>query len=124
MNYLVPLVIGGVYLLARPVRSRYYDMSVFDSPDAPGSGRGMNRKFIRKIDRSIDEIGYVPTVTSGVRTEQHNHNVGGVYGSWHIFGRGLDWIIPAYDVARVMQILRKNGLTAVWEGDHLHVELD
>jgi zinc D-Ala-D-Ala carboxypeptidase len=53
------------------MRLEYFHISEFDSPDEPGSGAGMSRKFLRMLDeaRGIANVPFV--ITSGFRTPQH-----------------------------------------------------
>jgi len=69
---------------------RYFKPKEFDSPDKPGSGMGMHWELVSKLDSIRSTIGQPLQVTSGIRTEEHNAEVGGVDGSAHTEGYGVD----------------------------------
>jgi hypothetical protein len=77
-------VVGTVVLIRRRSKNKV-DLSVFDSPDIPGSGKCMNKDFIKKLQK-IEEITKLPIfdwINSGARSPRHNKRVGGVRSSAH-----------------------------------------
>ena len=61
------------------------DLSVFDSPDRPGSGRCMDPTFIRLLQR-LEKVTRLPIfkmINSGARSDYWNSKVGGVANSSH-----------------------------------------
>ena len=72
------------------MRLEYFHISEFDSPDEPGSGAGMSRKFLRMLDEARG-IANVPfKINSGYRTVSHNKKVGGSENSSHLIGVAAD----------------------------------
>lgn len=61
------------------------DLSVFDSPDIPGSGNCMDRKLIFMLQQLEARTGYpiFSWINSGARSPFHNKKVGGVSNSSH-----------------------------------------
>ena len=61
------------------------DLSVFDSPDAPGSGNCMDRRLIAMLYNLSVKTGYpiFSWINSGARSEAQNRKVGGVRNSSH-----------------------------------------
>ncbi len=61
------------------------DLSVFDSPDQPGSGRCMDRRFIWMLLRLQKEtdLPIFKWINSGARSAYWNSKVGGVNNSAH-----------------------------------------
>lgn len=61
------------------------DLSVFDSPDMPGSGNCMDRSLLMTLDALSKRTGYpiFDWINSGVRSESHNRKVGGASRSSH-----------------------------------------
>lgn len=69
---------------------RFFKSSEFDSPDEPGSGERMQRDFMWRLD-DIRKLVDVPLIiSSGIRSEAHNKEVGGVDGSSHVDGWAAD----------------------------------
>jgi len=105
---------------------KYFEYEEFDSPDVQGSGQLMDPKLLEMIDEVREIYGKPIRVTSGYRTEAHNHKVGGVSSSSHL--KGL-----AIDVACVKSDDRFEMLTALLEvgfnrigvaGSFIHVDID
>lgn len=61
------------------------DLSVFDSPDLPGSGSCMDRRLIFMLQQLEARTGYpiFSWINSGARSPSHNRKVGGVSNSSH-----------------------------------------
>jgi len=61
------------------------DLSVFDSPDIPGSGNCMDRQLIFMLQQLEARTGYpiLEWINSGARSPAHNTKVGGVSNSSH-----------------------------------------
>ncbi len=77
-------VIGTIVVIRKRSKSEV-DLSVFDSPDIPGSGRCMDKEFIQKLQK-IEKITKLPIfkmINSGARSPRHNKKVGGVRSSAH-----------------------------------------
>ena len=64
---------------------RAIDLSVFDSPDLPGSGNCMDRQLIFMLQQLEARTGYpiFEWINSGARSPSHNSKVGGVSISSH-----------------------------------------
>ncbi len=90
------LLMGGAFLAFRLSRSNSksrthgrngiaVDLSVFDSPDMPGSGNCMDRRLIAMLHNLSVKTGYpiFSWINSGARSEAHNRKVGGVRNSSH-----------------------------------------
>lgn len=69
---------------------RYFKLSEFDSPDAPGSGKNMKPPLLVKLDYARSLAGIPFVITSGYRTKSHNKKVGGVSNSSHLAGWAVD----------------------------------
>ena len=61
------------------------DLSIFDSPDVPGSGNCIDRKLLSMLKALEAKTGYpiFSWINSGVRSDFHNKMVGGVANSSH-----------------------------------------
>ena len=106
---------------------KYFKISEFDSPDAPGSGAGMDRHFLELLDRAREDAGIPFVITSGFRTVRHNAGLkGSTPNSAHLSGRAADiraltgrdkWLIVAAAV--------RNGIRRIGIGrNFVHVDND
>ena len=50
--------------------------------------------LVKNLNKIRKRLGKPIVITSGVRCEQHNRDVGGVEGSLHLYGRAVDIKIP------------------------------
>ena len=85
-------IAGSLILLLMLGRSayRYFRLSEFDSPDEPGSGSRMQKSTLAMLDKARGISGIPFVILSGVRTEEHNAEVGGVDSSAHVRGYAAD----------------------------------
>lgn len=67
------------------IKQQSVDLSVFDSPDLPGSGNCMDRQLIFMLQQLEARTGYpiFEWVNSAARSPSHNRKVGGVSNSSH-----------------------------------------
>lgn len=80
------------------------DLSVFDSPDQPGSGSCMDPGFIRML-REVERMSAYPVfanINSGARSPAHNRKVGGAARSSHLIPvcRAADIHTPSREVQK------------------------
>lgn len=68
----------------------HFSLKEFDSPDAPGSSRHMDKTFLNRLDAARDMCSFPWVITSGFRTAKHNAKVGGVPSSAHTRGYAAD----------------------------------
>ena len=54
---------------------RYFQLSEFDSPDAPGSGAKMDKEFLAMIDEARHLAGVPFKINSGYRTQAHHNSL-------------------------------------------------
>lgn len=73
---------------------RYFTLTEFDSPDAPGSGEKMDAAFLAMLDEARELAGVPFHITSGFRTVAHNKKVGGAAKSSHTVGCAADIATP------------------------------
>ena len=67
------------------VESRDIDLSIFDSPDSPGSGSCIDGRLLSMLRQLESNTGYpiFSWINSGVRSDYWNRKVGGVSNSSH-----------------------------------------
>ena len=89
------------------------------------SSKNKQVKFIDFVIAALMLRGLFPfSVTSWIRSEKRNKEVGGVVNSYHLFGLAVDVVLdnPA-DKGRFIKAAQQLGLDAIDEGDHVHVEV-
>lgn len=79
-------------------------------------GCGYNRvdiRLVKILDNIREHYGKPAIITSGVRCEKHNREVGGVEGSWHTKRKAADFYIngvSSSELNRYCSILRDQGV--------------
>ena len=69
---------------------KHFDLSEFDSPDEPGSGKNMDGVLLEMLDQAREYAGIPFNINSGFRSKTHNARVGGVEDSSHTKGHAVD----------------------------------
>lgn len=64
-------------------------------------------KLVKVADRVREHFGNRITVSSGVRCEQHNANVGGVANSRHKQGKAMDFCVSGMSASMVLAYVQK-----------------
>lgn len=62
----------------------------------------MSEKLVRIADNVRDHFEKSAMVSSGIRCEKHNANVGGVPNSRHLYGKAMDFCIVGHRAAEVL----------------------
>ena len=88
------------------------DYSVFDSPDAPGSGKCIDRGLVAMLLQLEQKTGYpiFEWINSGVRTPFWNSKVGGVANSSHLIPT-----CKAVDLKAANTTIRNNLVMAAYQ---------
>lgn len=60
------------------------------------------KKLVTVADRVREHFGKSAIVSSGVRCQRHNANVGGVSNSRHLYGKAMDFCIVGHRAAEVL----------------------
>ncbi len=70
---------------------KYFNLKEFDSPDEPGSGSKMNKKFLEKLDYARHNAGVPFKINSGYRSKHWNDKIlKARIGSSHKLGLAAD----------------------------------
>ncbi len=80
------VVISGVIVIKRLLHKKDIDFSIFDSPDIPNSGKCMDKKLIKMLQK-LEKQTNIPIfklINSGARSPSWNAKVGGVRNSAHL----------------------------------------
>ena len=105
---------------------KYFKLSEFDSPDEPGSGSKMDKKFLEKLDYARHNAGVPFKINSGYRTKEWNAHIGGRVGSSHIKGLAADiHCNGSRDRALIINALMEVGITRIGVGrTFVHCDVD
>ncbi len=112
------------------IRHQPIDLSVFDSPDVPGSGNCMDRQLIFMLQQLEARTGYpiFSWINSGARTPSHNKKVGGVSNSSHKMPTCKAVDIKAYSKTirnNLVQAARDVGFKRIGVGKtFVHLDID
>lgn len=84
----------------------------------------MDPAFMNRLEMLRQALGRPVIVTSGVRCETRNAEVGGIEGSWHLTGHAADIYCPGITYEQVAQADRDAGFGVVTypEAQYCHVE--
>lgn len=121
----VALTGAGLVLLLTYKAVKYFKLSEFDSPDAPGSGVKMQRSTLAMLDKARQIAGIPFVIESGIRTEAHNQEVGGVSGSAHVRGYAVDIRTTPETQKIIVSALVKAGFKRIGIGaNFVHADND
>ena len=85
----------------------------------------MNHTLIKVADRVRGYFGAEAFVSSGVRCQQHNANVGGVEGSRHLYGKAMDFCIRGKKAAEVLEyVLKQPEISYAYDIDGTYIHMD
>lgn len=85
-----------------------------------------NEVLVRLADRAREEFGAPARISSGVRCNQHNANVGGVSNSKHKLGLAMDISIDGVSGSKLYAWAQKQPevrYTYIIEGDWVHIDV-
>ena len=101
-----------------------FDPSEFDSPDKPGSGVDMQKRFMFLLQAAREQAGIPFKINSGYRTKEHNKKVGGKDTSAHLTGYAADIAVEnSRQRFIIVNALIKAGFTRIGMGQNfVHVD--
>lgn len=67
----------------------------------------MSQSVVKAADRVRKHFGAAATVSSGLRCEKHNANVGGVANSRHLSGKAVDFCIAGKTARQVLSVVQE-----------------
>ncbi len=81
---------------------------------------GVYRAFASRVNTALRGMNL--TFVNWYRSPEHNRRVGGAPGSQHQIATAVDLVFPTSTRALALKRLKAQGLIAVDEGDHVHVQ--
>lgn len=85
----------------------------------------MDGKLVMLADMVRDHFGAEMIVSSGIRCERHNANVGGVSNSRHLSGKAMDFSISGFSADMVLPYVQKlSGIRYAYAIDRNYVHMD
>ncbi|MBQ2785176.1 MAG: peptidoglycan-binding protein [Oscillospiraceae bacterium] len=85
----------------------------------------MDGKLMKVADRVRGNFGAEAFVSSGVRCNQHNANVGGVSNSRHLYGKAMDFCISGKNGAEVLEyVLQQPEISYAYNIDGTYIHMD
>lgn len=87
----------------------------------------ISRNLLVLLDGIREHYGVPVTISSGVRCQTHNANVGGVYNSRHLEGKAADFCVrgkSANTVVSYLQTIPGVRYTYAIDGSWVHVDVD
>lgn len=85
------------------------------------------RELVRLADRVRSHFGSPMTVSSGVRCEKHNANVGGAAGSRHMAGKAMDFTVKGKTAPQVLELVRQQPEVRYCyaiDGSYIHMDIN
>jgi uncharacterized protein YcbK (DUF882 family) len=93
---------------------KYFKLSEFDSPDAPGTGELMDEETLEMLDHARKLADMPFKINSAYRTAEHNEKVGGKPNSAHTRGYAIDIHVGnGIERMRVVTALLDAGFTRI-----------
>ena len=85
----------------------------------------IDHTLVRVADRVRSHFGKTATVSSGVRCQRHNSNVGGVANSRHKLGKAMDFSISGVPASTLLAYVKKQPeIRYAYAIDSLYVHMD
>ena len=84
------------------------------------------QKLVRLADQVREHFGAPALPSSGVRCPEHNKEVGGVWNSYHLTGRALDFRMRGKTAAEVLAFVRTLPVHYAYaiDGSYVHMDIE
>lgn len=87
----------------------------------------MDKALIRTADRLRKHFGVPVLVSSGLRCQTHNANVGGVANSRHVSGKAMDFCVTGKTAAAVLEFVQQQPeirYAYAIDGQYVHMDVN
>lgn len=109
------------------IKLNYFDLSEFDQPGKPGSGKeNMDINLLMIVDNMRNKSGIPYKITSGYRDEEYNKSIGGVKNSSHCKGLAVDIAAPTSKAKfLIIEAALHFGIQRIGVGSNfIHIDID
>ena len=105
---------------------RYFTRAEFRCPCGRCGGFPAEpaEKLVRLADQVREHFGAPALPSSGVRCPEHNKEVGGVWNSYHLAGKALDFRIDGKSAAQVLAFVKTLPVHYAYAIDGSYVHMD
>lgn len=105
---------------------RYFTRAEFRCPCGRCGGFPAEpaEKLVRLADQVREHFGAPALPSSGVRCPEHNKEVGGVWNSYHLTGRALDFRVQGKTAAEVLAFVKTLPVHYAYAIDESYVHMD
>lgn len=85
----------------------------------------MSQKLVKIADEVREHFGAPIIVSSGMRCNTHNANVGGVSNSRHKYGKAMDFCVSGHSASSVLPYVQsKSGIRYAYAIDQSYIHMD
>ena len=87
----------------------------------------MSRTLVETADRIRERLGAAAVISSGIRCEKHNANVGGVANSRHLTGRAMDFRVAGKNSGELLAVVREQSQVRyayAIDGSFVHMDVE
>ena len=107
---------------------RYFTRAEFRCPCASCGGFPAEpaEKLVRLADQVREHFGAPVLPSSGVRCPEHNKEVGGVWNSYHLAGKALDFRVQGRSAAQVLSFVKTLPIHYAYaiDGSYIHMDTE
>lgn len=83
-----------------------------------------SKELAKKADMVRKHFNAPMTVSSGIRCKTHNANVGGVYNSYHMTGKAMDFCVRGKSADQVLAYVKTIGVRYCYKINESYVHMD
>jgi hypothetical protein len=107
---------------------KYFSLGEFACPckRCGGFPAEPSQKLVRLADKVREHFGAPAHVSSGVRCQEHNAEVGGVANSRHLYGKAMDFRVEGLTAAQVLAYVRTLPIRYAYaiDGSYVHMDVE
>jgi len=108
------------------MKLKYFEINEFDDKNFPGSGKNMDKRFLKTLDKIREDSGVKMRITSGYRTKETNDSLKhSVPNSEHLNGLAVDVAtVNSSERAKIVYAAIKNNISRIGIGkSFVHLDM-